>query len=453
VISGNTYYGVAIRDAQTTGNVVAGNYIGTNAAGGGALANDTGVVILDGPQNNTLGGTTAGARNVISGNTSVGVHITGGGTTGNTFAGNYIGTTAAGSGPLANGTGVLVDGAATNNSVGGTSTGARNLISGNAGSGVHIAGPGTSGNTLAGDFIGTNPAGSGALANSTGVLIEAGASKNLLGGTSAGARNLISGNANAGVWIFGSGTSRNVVAGNFIGTTAAGSGPLANSVGVLVEFGASANTIGARNLISGNTLYGVSIDGGASGNIVQGNAIGTNTAGTGALPNGTGVLVANGGRANRNRVGGTSSGTGNTIAFNDGAGVSVDAAVGVSIQRNSIEANGGLGIELLNGGNNAQAPPEITAVLTGGTATRIEGFLNSAADTGFRIELFASPDCDPSGSGEGQRFLGFVNVTTDFFGSADFVLDVPAIAAGEVVTATATNLSSRDSSEFSLCAG
>src|SRR5205807_889008 len=147
VISGNggnggADFGVLIRDKGTSGNVVAGNYIGTDATGTALLPNGAGVAIAGKATNNTVGGTVAGARNVISGNggnaaAGFGVFIGDKGTSGNVVAGNYIGTDATGTAAFPNHVGVLVGGGATNNTVGGTVSGARNVISGNSsGSGV-----------------------------------------------------------------------------------------------------------------------------------------------------------------------------------------------------------------------------------------------------------------------------------------------------------------------------
>jgi hypothetical protein len=112
--------------------------------------------------------------------------------------------------------------------------------------------------------------------------------------------------------------------------------------------------------------------------------------------------------------------------------------------------NGGLGIDLLNGGNHDQAAPAITAVTTNGGSTTIDGTLDSTASTSFRIELFSSPNCDPSGAGEGKTFLSSTDVTTDGAGHATFSSSVPALPAGQAVTATATSAAG-DTSEFSTC--
>ena len=286
-----------------------------------------------------------------------------------------------------------------------------------------------------------------------GVEISDGPSGNTVGGSNANERNVISGNEE-GVGIFLPGTTGNIVAGNYIGTDASGSGALPNGTGVAVASGASGNTLGKGNVISANTGFGVYFtDPGTTDNAVTGNSIGTDASGSGALPNFTGVFLTNG--ASGNTVGGTGGGSGNSIKFNTNLGVEVDGNVqatnGVSILRNSMDLNGFQGIGLFGGANNGQAAPVITSVQTSAGTTTIQGTLNSVASTNFRIELFASPNCDPIGAGEGRQFLGFVNVTTDAGGSASLSLDVPALGSGVAVTATATNRPSDDSSEFSVC--
>ena len=169
-------------------------------------------------------------------------------------------------------------------------------------------GTGTTGNIVRGNFIGTNAAGTGAIANGDdGVFISDGASGNIIGGTVAGSRNVISGNANGGVQIRGTGTDGNIVQGNYLGTDKTGTAPLGNFFGVAVAEGASNNSIGgatpaARNIISSNTgSTGVTI-GGGSGNKVRGNYIGTDKSGGIALGNdGHGVIVSVGATGTRDR--------------------------------------------------------------------------------------------------------------------------------------------------------
>ncbi len=326
VISGFHNAGVYIYEFQgsqgapTTGNVVAGNDIGTTEAGTAALGNDDGVVISIGASNNWVGVNpiygpqNADQSNVISGNSNAGVELNSTGTSNNTVAGNYIGTDYTGTHALPNYAGVEIDSGATSNLIGSNGDGVddaleRNVISGNSLVGVWITGAGTNNNVVAGDYIGTGVTGMIALPNGTtpvntpktdltgcGVSIEAGASDNLIGtnGSSvddAGERNVISGNDSDGVDITGSGTSGNTVAGNFIGLAANGTSAVANHLaGVLLNNGATSNTVGGltaalRNNIAGNLNRGVYISTPAGSsvpttqNVVEGNYIGTDVSG------------------------------------------------------------------------------------------------------------------------------------------------------------------------------
>jgi Ca2+-binding RTX toxin-like protein len=282
---------------------VAGNLIGTDPTGTTAIPNGGDGVEINGAFNNTIGGTSAGATNVISGNVDDGVEITGTGATGNMVAGNFIGTSVTGNGAIANQNGVVIDTGASGNTIGGTAAGAGNVISGNANDGVALLGTGTSGNVVLGNLIGTNVTGSTALGNGTiGVLLYEGPSDNLIGGTTVTARNIISGNGWSGVDIYSS--NDNLVEGNFVGTDVSGDIALGNNGsnpnygfaqgGITMNFGSAGNTIGgltaipgtgAGNLISGNTFAGVNAYGAGSSNLVAGNLIGTNVTGAVALGN------------------------------------------------------------------------------------------------------------------------------------------------------------------------
>ncbi len=331
VISGNTLAGVALFHTDTIFNEVRGNRIGTNAAGNVALGNGQGVLVGQGARFNSIGVSLVGGQlNVISGNRNEGVVLTDPGTSFNLVHGNFIGTNAAGTAAVPNQRGGVVIGlGASVNRVGGDTAGVGNVISGNTFSGVSLLHGGTTDNVVEGNYIGTTAAGTAALGNTGhGVAVALGAGPNLIGGTSAAARNVISANREAGVLIRDGGTSGNLVLGNYIGTNAAGTAALGNVVGVQIGLGASGNrtggsTAGARNLISGNRAEGVAVtDPGTVNNVVLGNYIGTDAAGTTALGNlSHGVWVAWG--AQSTTIGGSTSGAGNLISGNHGAGVAV----------------------------------------------------------------------------------------------------------------------------------
>jgi len=209
-------------------------------------------------------------------------------------------------------------------------TGACNLISGNRRDGVYIAGLGTEHNTVAGNFIGTDATGTMALGNSCGVTILEGAQHNHVGGVLPGEGNLISGNVWDGVMIDGQGTGHNLVRGNTIGTNAAGTAAIPNgNMGVNLGGGAQYNQIGGssvaeRNLISGNGNIGMHLAGeGVKYNVVLGNYIGTDMTGQLALGNRM-YGVSFGELAQQNRLGGELPGEGNLISGN-GDGVNFDS--------------------------------------------------------------------------------------------------------------------------------
>ncbi len=299
LISGNAGNGVTISGAGTTGNRLQANRIGTDQTGTLALGNLlNGVSIFAQTSGNIIGGTVAGARNVISGNGQRGVLLSQ--ATANTVQGNYIGTTVTGLAALGNLNGIDILNAS-GNTIGGTLAGAGNLISGNSEHGVQIGATST-GNKIKGNSIGLRSTGTLSLGNGIdGIAILGGSANNVIGGVVAAARNMISGNGDDGVDISGTGTTGNIIRGNFIGTNAAGTGAIPNTDdGVSISDGASGNFVGgtvagSRNVISGNANGGVQIRGiGANANSVQGNFIGIDKTGSVPLGNFFGVAVAEG---------------------------------------------------------------------------------------------------------------------------------------------------------------
>jgi len=244
-----------------------------------------------------------------------------------------------------------------------------------------------------------------------------GAPGNIVGGTVAEARNVISGNGNVGVLVIGSGARGNLVLGNFVGAGADGASPL------------------------GNASHGL--------RIVE---------------------------APGNSIGGTAPGAGNTIAFNgaglaaaagDGVLVSGGQATGNAIRSNAVHSNEGLGIDLESppdgvtrndpfgdadvGANNLQNFPVVTAAASRGGSTTVRGRLDSTPNATFELDFYANAVCDPSRNGEGERFVGTAPVTTDRRGHASFELILPtSLPAGQLVTATSTDRAG-NTSEFSAC--
>ncbi|NLE99462.1 MAG: hypothetical protein GX601_00640, partial [Anaerolineales bacterium] len=338
VISGSSSSGVAIYGAGVISNTVSGNYIGITAdwPGSTALANGTyGVFLGQGACDNLIGGDVVAEGNVISGNALDGVRIAGDANQDNVVSGNRIGQAASISSNVPNGgDGVRILDGAHLNRIGGATAGQRNIISGNGLSGVSIYGIRTMTNTVIGNYIGTDAGGTLKRGNALyGVYIGNVAQDNRIGGSSAGERNLISGNGQDGVRIEHGATDDNVVSGNYIGTNASGTAALANSWnGVRITAGARGNTIGGNapgmgNLISGHLgtdWAGVRIDGmGTMNNVVIGNRIGTDASGTASLYQERGVYICDG--AMYNLVGGSASGERNVISGNF-TGVELDGA-------------------------------------------------------------------------------------------------------------------------------
>ena len=387
IVSGFAGDGILV---QSNDDVIEGSYIGTDAAGTSAQSNGADGILITG-SGNTIGGLAStpgtGAGNLISGNSVDGIEITGTGTTGNVVAGNLIGTTISGDTALGNGStyvyvgddaingGVLIDGGATGNLIGTSGqdgsldTEARNIISGNVFTGVIISGADTSGNIVAGDYIGTTESGEAALGEGRygdGVDIVNGASGNLIGvnsaagpGTeSADQGNLISGlnpNSGFGIWIDAT-SSGNVIAGNYLGCDATGTQSLGARQDVYIQ--GSGNLVGTsgqdgaadvleRNVITGYLDEGndVIITGSSTvGNVVAGNYIGTNAAGTAGIYNGffsNGVVINNGAHGNWIGVntvyGPESSDQGNVIAGDNDRGTGL--AIGGGCYDNVVAGN------------------------------------------------------------------------------------------------------------------
>ncbi len=438
VIGGNGSYGVELPFGASS-NVVLGNYIGTNIFGTAALGNANGVAIGD--TGNTVGGTTAAARNIISGNTGDGVVIENTATT-NLLQGNYIGLNAAGTGAVANSIGIEDAGVGT--AIGGSASGARNVISGNTGDGVLIDST-ASGESLQGNYIGLTAAGNASLANLNGV--EVAGSSNTIGGTAVASLNVISGNGESGVLLDSSGTG-NLIQGNYLGTDSTGKSGVANGT-YGIEVVGNNNTIGgtaagSQNVISGNSGGGVYIN--ASGTLVQGNSIGINVSAAALGNGGYGVGIIS---SSNNTIGG--NGAGNTIADNAGGGVFVSAGSGNTISQNSIYANGpsntGPGISLIGSANNGIVAPTLTSASISGTTLTVQGtFSAPTANVSYVLEFFANTSSDP----EGRVYLGSLTVKPTSTGTQNFTFTTTTTVTGTypLITATLTdNLG--DTSAFS----
>ena len=339
LISGNTSVGISI-ESPASGCLVAANYIGLNAAGTAALPNGGGVDL--GGTNHVCGGDTIGERNVIAGNSSIGVVLRG---SGSKVQGNYIGTNPAGTAAMGNGGAGIRVLAATGGTIGGTGAGEGNLVSGNASTGVAFDGD-TSNVAVQGNLIGVDAAGANAIGNAAGVAL--GGSAHVVGGAAVAARNVISGNTFGGISVNGSG---HLIRGNYIGTNAAGTAAIAGNVNggirLLVASGVTIGGVaaGEGNLVSGNGSNGIAADAESATATIQGNRIGTNAAGTAAIPNQSGVVLDGDGHT----LGGGSAAARNLISGNSSHGV-VLAGSGIVMRGNYVGTNAAGTAALGNGG-------------------------------------------------------------------------------------------------------
>lgn len=479
--NGSTVAGLVVHNVSGTGgrcggagicvlgnnNTVRGDYVGVGNNGAVALPNAGDGVYVKG-DDNWVGSANPGDRNVVSGNGRNGVAVDG---KDNHVVGNRIGTSADGTAALGNGrNGVRLDGGAGH--VGGTAAGAGNLISGNTGDGIEVGGS-ANGCEILGNLVGVNADATGALPNSTGLELHS--NNNIVGGTTAGAGNVLSGNTQDGLDVDVP-SAGNTIQGNLIGTALTGTPPAPRPLGnggygVALLSGITSTVggtvAGAGNTVSGNRRTGIWVPG--DNQVIQGNLVGVAATATGVLatlPNaGDGIRVF----ADDVQLGGDIAGAGNTISGNVGNGVTV-GPVGADnpILGNSIYDNVQMEIDLLPvgptpndprdgdaGANDLQNFPIVASALSGVGTTTVGWTLNSTPGITFRLEFFAGTACDAAGI----TFLGATGVTTGPAGNAvapptGTVLGV-STPPGTFVVATATEITAAgtfgSTSEFSNC--
>ena len=452
LLSGTAYGIIDEQIAYADTAFIQGNYIGTDSTGtqiatvpGVPVGDGVAGVYLAGAFNAVVGGTTAGAGNLISygGDYDIG-RAPGSEGSSNLIQGNLIGTDATGAVAIqpssAAGIGVYL-GDANGDTIGGTTPAARNIISGTSKGGI-LANDGTVDLLIEGNYIGLDVTGTQALPNSPGGVILgadwydlAGKSHtgtpvaaSTIGGEAAGAGNVISGNTGPGISIFGltsvttTESLKNAISGNLIGTDASGVNALGNQGdGIVFQSYAGGNTVGgtdpaAANVIANNTGNGVNInpgaDSGVTNNAVIGNVIYSNT--------GAGVNVATG---TGNRISANSIYSNGALGIDlNGAGVLVNSNCqsntnGANLLQNAPVLTAGSGNAFVTAtatdpnGNTSEFSKCVPATLTGNILD-IAGSLNSLPSTTYTIEYFSNTSCDPSGYGQGQTYLGSTSITT-----------------------------------------
>jgi CSLREA domain-containing protein len=451
VISGNGRADVVLAAAAR----VEGNWIGP-AADGSTLDDHlgTGVEVEAGANGAVIGDEDAG--NVIAGH-DTGI-LAAAPLSGIEIKGNLLGLAPDGTTPIRTNDGIVLGHEVSGAEIGGSIPGGGNTVAAHEVYGLQVYGDRT---RIEGNTMGLDEAGAVA-GNSGGVYVGNTAEGTAIGAEGDGAGNTISGNG-TGV-LLAAGSTGTMVLGNRIGTDPTGTGERGNGDGIVVDGDAhiGGSAPGRRNVISANDAAGVLVRSPSARATIEGNLIGLAADGATALGNqGAGIEVDS---AAEVAIGGAGSGAGNRIAHNAGDGVRVRVANGALIQANEIFANGPgapdeLGIDLLDDGvtandvgDNDGLPnfPVITRIEASGTGSTVAGTIDGVAGHALRIELFSSPSCDEAGYGQGQTVLGAVTVTAAA-GPTAFSAAVAAVPAGHQVTATATDVTTNRTSEFSAC--
>ena len=420
VISGLSLAGVYSGGERTR---ILGNFVGTDSTGMQVLGNRTGINLSSKSSQVLIGGTEPGAGNLISGNSEVGIVLAscGGGLWNNRVQGNLIGTDVTGVNALGNGSGIQII-SGYQNAIGGSEPNAGNVISGNNGHGIMIM-PceiASLGNTIQGNWIGTNVHGH-ALGNSgDGIIV--GAHRTAIGGVEPGEANLIAHNGGRGVSIVNG--IENSILGNRIESNS----------GLGIDLGGDGVTANDQ------------LDGGSKAEFhvhdLREDFDGTYTTISATVtgpPNTSCELWAH------------VSGPSTPVIFR---WLQTDENGSADLLLNGLRGDWHVeeivvhAWESLSYANELQNYPELSsAILAGGTT--VAGILDSTPDTTFRLEFFSSADVDDSGYGEGATYLGTINVTTASDGRVDFDAGFPTrVPVGHFITATATHPEG-NTSEFS----
>ena len=372
------------------GQVLAGNRIGTGSGGNTDEGNGAAGVYINGTPDVVI------RENLVSGNTTHGIHISGSRASGAVVYGNTIGLNADGDAGMGNSSaGVYINGAD-------NATLQHNVISGNGTHGVSISGSGATGALVEYNRIGTNADGDADVGNT-------GSGVHISGTRNVGIyENTIGGNDSHGISLTGSSTRDNLIAENYIGTNASDTDLGNGGSGVRIGGGARDNTV-EDNTIANNVGDGVTvISNGSIGNTVWENSIHTNT--------GQGIDLGDDG-VTANDVGDTDSGPNSLQNF----------------------------------------PTNLTLATRDGVASARFG-LEVTANRVYIIDYYSSDSCDSAGNGEGKQWLGFTPALGSRTGNLAFTsstlqrsIGSYSAPTGTHITATATDAETNSTSEFSTC--
>ena len=474
VVSGNFNHGISTYRGEN--HTIVGNFTGINILGNAAIANTVTGILCDEVIKRVLI-----TQNITSGNVKDGINVTArslvsDGIHDSLFiVNNLIGTDSSGFSAVPNERGIVtftqsVDTAVfiiENNVVSGQISHAMELTDGSATSYSY-------------HFVKSNIIGlSIDLANNLGNGGRGIYTRNLtdyvqIGGPLVSDRNYIAGSTAEGV--HGTSADGFLIQNNYIGTDGTGNAAVPNGIGVSIDDGTTAFVL--DNIISGNLDYGIYvlntvsdtlvIDDNKVGVSASGGILGNGSRGSGSLLDG--IFIANVGNVADYFMVGDSTGTGNEIAYNGNNGIRVTGnSFNVSILGNSIYDNTSLGIDLDknnslvdandandadSGANNYLNFPEINRAALSGGDLMIDFNLDIPLGN-YRVEIFNNPTVgiDASMHGEGEVFLGFINIAHGGTGSENFVktfTPAAAVSLGDSITMTTTELGSfLSTSEFS----
>jgi parallel beta-helix repeat protein len=484
VISAGMFDGLEVEGSN---NVIEGNWIGLSATGTGFEGNARFGIAVYG-LGNVIGGTEPGARNVLAANLTniLVMRYSGGipnGGSGTVIQGNWVGFTKEGKAqPTKSGTGIELN-RVSNLTVGGSAAGAGNVVSGmyTAIAMTTVSGDSTpvQSNQVVGNLLGPGPTGGPAqdvngnpAGNQYGIQLE-GANHTV------GPGNVISANSVRGVVVGGVRPATDtVVKGNIIGLNATGTATIPGQfVGVEVSTGATGTRIGGtdpadRNIVSGNGMDGILLSQ-SSGTTIHGNYIGTDVTGTVVLGNGNGVEAF---RTTDNMIGGTGAGQGNLIVGSvaDAVRVYIVSPTPSPNLRNVIrgntmhsnwfgidleDGNGAQGVNGSNtndagdadtGPNNLQNHPVLSAATASPSSLDLTVALGSEPNRNYTVDLYANTDCAANDHARAERYLGSVAVATDGAGNGTVTPSVAISSTVSHVTATAIDPTG-NTSELAAC--
>ncbi len=410
----NNFNGYGISSINGFNHVLEGLFVGIDKTGTIAAPNGAGGIYMNDSNSSKIGGATAQSRNVISGNGAEGIQLYN--VQSPTIQNSYIGTNAAGTAAVANqGPGIMIDGTSFTLShhprIGIAGVNGGNVISGNTQDG--IVSQYSFAVEIYNNIIGLNATGNGVIPNNTdsntfaGVNMQGTSAMFKIGDAVAGTGNLISGNLGNGVLLSSDTVERGLVSNNVIGTNtlyATGLGNAVNGVEIYNAYDILVGGIGPNtgNTISNNGKHGVTVEFGASG-------------GGGSDPYNISIL-------------------GNSMRNNTRLGINLE---NIAEDANYIDPNDTLDAD--TGPNQLQNSPLITTQTINTTDVTISGTLNSEANKAYRIELFATnPTFNEITDREGNEFLGYQQITTNPSGDATWAINVPLSYLGQTFSANAT---------------